>query len=405
MIEREMEYRGSKSIANFIYPNTNSKVVIVKEQRVDGSYTGTRCTKISPVLRCTLMGLERGYQVRAPSNQEQSRYYSINTLNLPSGNIDKPLHSTADSITHTLNPWFITGFTDAEGCFSIYVRNKSNSSGSKYYCEAKFDISLHKKDFSCLKDIKAYFGGAGSIVKHGEESIRYTITSVIEIINVVIPHFDKYPLITRKFIDYQLFKKAVALIANKEHLTVEGLQKIVTIKASMNRRSLSDELKKSFTDIVPLPLSECFALHTIDPEIPNPNWVAGFTSGDGSFMVKVSKSKLSKLGVGVQLIFQITQHSRDKVLMNSFISYFGCGRLVEAESSVNFLVTKFSDIKEKILPFFQKYPVVGEKFLNYTDWSKVVEIVKNKDHLTHEGLDQILEIKARLNRNRPGGDA
>jgi len=30
---------------------------------------------------------------------------------------------------------------------------------------------------------------------------------------------------------------------------------------------------------------------------------------------------------GVVLVFQITQHSRDKALMESFITYFGCGKL------------------------------------------------------------------------------
>jgi hypothetical protein len=54
MIEREMEYRGSKSVFN----NT------VKEQRVDGS-----CCKQPLQLRCTLMGFERNYQVKILSKQ------------------------------------------------------------------------------------------------------------------------------------------------------------------------------------------------------------------------------------------------------------------------------------------------------------------------------------------------
>jgi len=60
MIEREMEYRGSKSVVIDCYST-------VKEQRVDGSCIGNK--GLPPMLRCTLMGLERDYQVRVLSNQ------------------------------------------------------------------------------------------------------------------------------------------------------------------------------------------------------------------------------------------------------------------------------------------------------------------------------------------------
>jgi hypothetical protein len=56
----------------------------------------------------------------------------------------------------------------------------------------------------------------------------------IKDIAVIVEHFDKYPLITQKQGDYLLFKMAVNLILNKEHLTIEGLRKIVAIRASMN---------------------------------------------------------------------------------------------------------------------------------------------------------------------------
>jgi hypothetical protein len=42
------------------------------------------------------------------------------------------------------------------------------------------------------------------------------------------------------------------LIQNKEHLTMEGLSKIVAIKASMNN-GLPDELKAAFPNIIPAP--------------------------------------------------------------------------------------------------------------------------------------------------------
>ncbi len=67
---------------------------------------------------------------------------------------------------------------------------------------------------------------------------------------IVIKFLDKHPLITKKHADYLLFKLAINLVLNKEHLTVEGLNKIVAIKASMNR-SLSSGIEAAFPNIVP----------------------------------------------------------------------------------------------------------------------------------------------------------
>jgi len=45
---------------------------------------------------------------------------------------------------------------------------------------------------------------------------------------------------------------AVEVIANKEHLTLEGLRKIVAIRASINK-GLTPKLNESFLHIVPVP--------------------------------------------------------------------------------------------------------------------------------------------------------
>ncbi len=73
----------------------------------------------------------------------------------------------------------------------------------------------------------------------------------------IIEHFEKYPLITTKLANYELFKQAYNLVLNNEHLKLpwreaaeleEGLPKLVGIKTSMNY-GLSPELKKAFPKI------------------------------------------------------------------------------------------------------------------------------------------------------------
>ena len=95
MSENEMGYRGSKS---------ENKAV--KEQRVDGSWFLAQKARS---LRYTLMGREICYQVKNPSKQLNIKNFSFSTLPNNSGN-------------NIINPWFLTGLIDAEGCFQISIR-------------------------------------------------------------------------------------------------------------------------------------------------------------------------------------------------------------------------------------------------------------------------------------------
>lgn len=99
---------------------------------------------------------------------------------------------------------------------------------------------------------------------------------------MLITHLDKYPLITKKRIDYELWKRVIVLIKNKEHLTPEGLLKIVSIRSSINL-GLSDELKVAFSNVVSIDISSvCIYSDCFDID---PKWLAGFVSAEGSFLI------------------------------------------------------------------------------------------------------------------------
>lgn len=299
-----------------------------------------------------------------------------------------------------LNPWFVTGFTDAEGCFSIsIIKDPRYKAG--YRVEALYSVTLHKKDVIILELIQAFFGNAGKInFETKRDVVSFTIRSKKYLANIVLPHFDKYPLITQKRGDYLLFKQAFELISKDAHLTLDGLKEIVSIKANLNL-GLSDKLKVAFPVLpsVSKPLFLC-------PEIPNPYWVAGFTSGEGSFYVKISESSSTKSGNQVQLIFYITQHIRDKYILDKFISYFGAGRYhgIKGKGWASYECSKFSDIKSKIIPFFSQYSIIGIKDKDFKDWCKIANLIESKSHLTAEGLAEIINIKKGMNKERGWND-
>jgi len=102
----------------------------------------------------------------------------------------------------------------------------------------------------------------------------------------------------------QLFTQARELMLNQEHLTMEGLAKIVNIKASMNFGTLSEIVLSLFPSIEPVKRPKI-----TDVDIKDPNWVIGFVEGEGMFFVNIYKRKDSVLGEGVKLVFKITQTS------------------------------------------------------------------------------------------------
>ena len=216
------------------------------------------------------MDFEINYQVGILSNQinKQTRKYSTSKV------------QQVEKQNLKLNPLWISGFIDGEGCFLIVIY-KRNMSKIGWQVELRFQISLHQKDKALLEQIQNYFG-VGSINKDGPHTIKFYVLSIKDL-QVIISHFDQFPLITQKRADYDLWKKAFNLIKNKEHLRIDGLYKIVAIRAALNR-GLSSKLKSAFPDITSMdkPL-------IINKKILDPNWLAGFTSGEGCFYVGIRK--------------------------------------------------------------------------------------------------------------------
>ena len=143
---------------------------------------------------------------------------------------------------------------------------------------------------------------------------------------------------------------------NKAHLKPEGIKEIINIKASMNL-GLSDELKSNFINTVQVQRP---TIKTTN--IPDSNWISGFVSGDlcskpigkrGNFFVDIFKSNSNKIGFQVKLRLSITQHSRDKELLELIVKNLAAGIVnIHSENAFVFKVSKLVDLNQKIIPLF-----------------------------------------------------
>jgi len=263
---------------------------------------------------------------------------------------------------NNLNPYFVSGFSDAESCFHVSIVEKAELKVGKSV-RVFFQISLHKKDKALLDQIKQFFcrysdqGDVGKVIDRKVKELIF-----------ILDHFDKYPLLSQKRVDFELFKQVINLILRQEHLT--GLQEIVNIKASMNFGVLSDNLMTKFPNTVAVsrPIIK-------DPVIYDPEWVTGFVEGESCFFVNIYKRKDSVLGEGVKLVFKITQDKRNSDLLKRFVEIFGCGGIYNQSKSssgnvIDFMVTGLSNILDNVIPFFLAHPLQGAKKKELADFIK-----------------------------------
>jgi hypothetical protein len=399
-----MGNRGSKS----------DSLISVKEQRVDGSSVFFKYCKVySRCLRNWVFiqwikyvntlfeSIQRFYTKISYSNSqidlsstlwEWSPSRARPKGQSPSGTSKAMSSNFNYASTNGLNPYYVTGFTDGEGCFYVGVSSNPRYKMA-YRVKAVFHIGVHIRDLALLEQIQLFFG-VGTISKLGAESVQFRVSG-FENLKVIMDHFDKYPLLTNKQSDYLLFKQVVNDMEQGRHLTVQGLNKIMSIKAVMNNKGMSDSLNLAFPDIEPILRPDIK-----DRNIKSLHWLAGFTDAEGCFFIALKKSPESKLGETVWLRFILTQHVRDEEFLKSLISTLNCGRYIPKSGYGEFIVEKFTDVFDKVIPIFEKFKLHGVKSKNYEDFKKAALLIKNKQHLTREGLDQIKKIKGSMNKNR-----
>lgn len=274
-----------------------------------------------------------------------------------------------------LNNWYITGLTDAEGCFIVNII-KDNTRTTGYNIQTSFELNLNHKDLDLLKNLKYTLGVGNIYYNSNDKTYKYKVSDLNNLINIIIPQFKQYRLLTHKYLDFIIFSKIMNIIKNKEHLSLEGLQEILKLKTNLNL-GLSKNIKKDFPNLMSITKPNFKG-----SLIPDPNWLYGFSEGESCFYISIYNSKKSKLGKAVQLVFKLTQHSRDIKLLKNISKYLDCGRIEERKGKAcDFTVTSLKYLKLIIIPFFSEYKLQGSKLLDFNVFKEAVNILDNKLHL------------------------
>src|SRR3989344_1593516 len=173
--------------------------------------------------------------------------------------------SRADNQQERLIGW-IVGLVDGEGCFSIgFVKQPDRQESTRvrrgyatgYQVAHEFAVVQGARSLNSLKELKSFFGGVGGIYinrrhdNHKEDLYRFSVTRREDLLNVIIPFFEKYQLRTAKKQDFLLFAKIVKLMAKGYHRTKDGVIAIALLSERMNHRKSRSNLIRILRDQTP----------------------------------------------------------------------------------------------------------------------------------------------------------
>lgn len=138
---------------------------------------------------------------------------------------------------------------------------------------------------------------------------------------------------------------------------------------------------------------------TKDIIVLNPQWVSGFLNGEGCFCVSFTKRPYRKLKVEVQLSFSVTQVKESMPLLESLQKFFNCGaiRYSKKDGMYKYEVRSIKDLNHKILPHFEKYPLIFRKDKTFQSFKEVCLLCFSNKHKNLDELKGIIELSYNMN--------
>ncbi len=134
-----------------------------------------------------------------------------------------------------------------------------------------------------------------------------------------------------------------------------------------------------------------------------PWYVSGFTDGEGSFHIAIYKDVRMKTGWKIIPEFHVSQRVSSRSILDRLTIFFACG-YVKANHRTNpkdvtyvYVVRDRSDLIDKIIPFFEHYPLNTEKAKDFRLFARIVRMMINNYHRTNPGVKRIITLAYQMN--------
>ena len=138
-------------------------------------------------------------------------------------------------------------------------------------------------------------------------------------------------------------------------------------------------------------------------QVLNPWYIVGFVEGEGSFHIAFYKDPAMKQKIKVIPEFHVNQSYLRVNTLEEIRKYFDCGYIKANHAKrVNddtyvYVVRKREDLKNKIIPFFQKYQLLSAKRKSFELFAQVLEMIVGGKHRTRSGIRRIINLAYKMN--------
>ena len=125
-------------------------------------------------------------------------------------------------------------------------------------------------------------------------------------------------------------------------------------------------------------------------------WLSGFTDAEVNFYILIPKNNV------ISFRFKIKLHLDDKDALVFIQSRLKCGNIITAQgkSYASFELTRIADIQAILIPLFDKFPLIGTKYLDYLALKKAIDIKFDQSLSKSDKLDLITAVKNSMNNKR-----
>jgi hypothetical protein len=143
---------------------------------------------------------------------------------------------------------YISGYVDGEGCFTVSISPRTKLAVG-WEVRPSLSVSQNGDRAEVLQLIHGHFGCGSIRPDRSDKTLKWETRRLEDLLVRVIPHFERYPLLSGKRLDFECFASVCRSMATGGHRTPAGLVDIVELAARMNpsgkRRYRAEEILAS----------------------------------------------------------------------------------------------------------------------------------------------------------------
>ena len=142
-----------------------------------------------------------------------------------------------EAMSRSLDPWWIVGFVDGEGCFSVSVHHNPRNARrtGDWQLTPVFQVYQHESQSVLLESIRNHFG-CGRLSHKGPKStvMTYSVSRLADLEERVIPFFEEFCLLVKDR-NFRTFASIVRAMRIREHWSADGFDRLVRLAYTMHQ--------------------------------------------------------------------------------------------------------------------------------------------------------------------------